>query len=58
MSILVFWLIVFVLIGAMGTALIFARRYQNPDKTSGSIIAIFTMFFMALWLIAGVECLK
>lgn len=55
---LVFWLIVFVLIGVIGSGLIFARRYKNPDKTSGSIIAIFTMFFMALWLIAGVECLK
>lgn len=55
---LMFWLIVFVLIGIIGSGLIFARRYKNPDKTSGSIIAIFTMFFMALWLIAGVECLK
>ena len=53
-----FWLIVFVLIGVVGSVLTFARRYRNSDRHAGYGVAGWTVALLVLWLLAGVDLLN
>lgn len=54
----IFWLVVFVLIGLIGTILTFARRYKNQDSSAGLGIAGWTIVFLLLWLVRASKLLN
>lgn len=50
-----FWLTGFAFIGAAGGILTFARRHRNPEEDAGCGVVGWTIFFLFLWLYAGMR---
>lgn len=53
MDIKLFWLLGLVVIGITGTALTFARRYQNNDRNAGIGVVFLTFILLLFWVIAA-----